>query len=292
MEHVGGFPALRSYMKDTLTQFQFASWQGAVYDPVGQGFNLFDRVVYSKGAWVLHMLRGILGDSLFFQSLGVYRAGFAEKSVITSEFQEVVDSVAGMNTDWFFNQWIFSPGWPRIATGWTWSADTLEYTVNQLPLGGWPVYRLPVTIRAYTPGTFTDFRVVDSMDVQTFRLPLTQMPDSVILDPDYWVLKQFVPPPLSVGEWGRTPLRFSLDQNYPNPFNPMTNIEFRIAKFGFVTLKVYDLLGQQVATLANEKMNPGSYNVAWNATESASGVYLYRLTAGNFTETKRMLLLK
>jgi len=88
------------------------------------------------------------------------------------------------------------------------------------------------------------------------------------------------------------PTAFSLMQNYPNPFNPLTNLEFRIPHAAHVSLRVYDVLSREVATLVNEEMNPGSYNVTWNATESASGVYLYRLTAGNFNETKRMLLLK
>ena len=75
-ESTGGFLALKSYMKDTLDGFRFGSWQGAVYDPLGQGFNLFDQVVYSKGGWVLHTLRGVLGDSLFFRSLSAYRRTF------------------------------------------------------------------------------------------------------------------------------------------------------------------------------------------------------------------------
>ncbi|MBX2992952.1 MAG: T9SS type A sorting domain-containing protein [Bacteroidetes bacterium] len=85
---------------------------------------------------------------------------------------------------------------------------------------------------------------------------------------------------------------FALHQNYPNPFNPTTTIRFEIPHASFVTLKVFDLLGREVKTLVDEVMQPGSYERVFNAEELASGVYLYRLRAGNFEQTKRTLILK
>ena len=92
------------------------------------------------------------------------------------------------------------------------------------------------------------------------------------------------------------PTQFSLDQNYPNPFNPATTMSFVISHQSFVTLKVYDMLGEQVATLVNEVKQPGEYTVRWNAASATgglpSGVYFYRLQAGSFTETKKLLLIR
>jgi len=88
------------------------------------------------------------------------------------------------------------------------------------------------------------------------------------------------------------PVGFELSQNYPNPFNPSTNIGFRIADFGFVTLKVYDVLGNEVATLVNEEKRAGVYEVEFSATGFSSGIYFYRLQTGTFIETKWMVLLK
>lgn len=85
---------------------------------------------------------------------------------------------------------------------------------------------------------------------------------------------------------------FELMQNYPNPFNPGTKIEFRIPHFGFVTLKVYDILGNEMAILVNEEKNAGIYQVSFDASNLPSGVYFYQLRAGSFIETKKMLLLK
>ncbi len=90
----------------------------------------------------------------------------------------------------------------------------------------------------------------------------------------------------------RPPSEFLLEQNYPNPFNPTTNIGYRIADVGFVTLKVYDVLGRRVATLVNKVEQPGSYRVQFNGSNLASGVYFYRLDAGGFVKTMKMLLLK
>jgi len=88
------------------------------------------------------------------------------------------------------------------------------------------------------------------------------------------------------------PEAFALDQNYPNPFNPNTKIGFKVAGSVFVSLKVYDVLGREVATLVNEQLTPGTYSATHSAENLPSGVYFYRLTSGSFTETKRMLLLK
>jgi hypothetical protein len=85
---------------------------------------------------------------------------------------------------------------------------------------------------------------------------------------------------------------FQLEQNYPNPFNPATNIKFRIAEFGFVILKIYDVLGNEVATLVNEAKSAGEYEVIFNGDGLPSGIYLCRLTTGSLAETRKMLLLK
>ncbi len=95
-----------------------------------------------------------------------------------------------------------------------------------------------------------------------------------------------------------TPSNFSLSQNYPNPFNPSTTIDYQLPTAGFVTLKVYDLLGREVETLVNEYKQAGNYKAAFNAghlersREMASGIYFYRLQTGSYSETKKLILMK
>jgi hypothetical protein len=83
-----------------------------------------------------------------------------------------------------------------------------------------------------------------------------------------------------------------LEQNYPNPFNPTTVVGFQLSVVGDVTLKVYDALGREVATLVNERLSAGTHSVEFDASDLASGVYLYRLTVGGESFTKRMTVLK
>ncbi|MDO8549647.1 MAG: YCF48-related protein [Ignavibacteria bacterium] len=85
---------------------------------------------------------------------------------------------------------------------------------------------------------------------------------------------------------------FILKQNYPNPFNPTTNFEFRIADFGMVSLKVYDVLGNEIATIVNEELPAGIYKYQWNASGVSSGVFFYRLQVKGFVETKKLILIK
>jgi hypothetical protein len=98
------------------------------------------------------------------------------------------------------------------------------------------------------------------------------------------------------------PAEYALFQNYPNPFNPSTNIRFRISDRGFVSLKVFDILGNEVASLVNEEKEPGNYEIEFsakggsasggNAFNLPSGIYFYQLRAGSFVQTKKMILLK
>ncbi|MBI4547485.1 MAG: SBBP repeat-containing protein [Ignavibacteriae bacterium] len=119
-------------------------------------------------------------------------------------------------------------------------------------------------------GVFGPFAT--SGDYATFKY--VQIPVSVVKTNDY------------------LPERFCLEQNHPNPFNPSTVISFQLPVSSFATLKVYNVLGQEVATLVNAEMKPGSHEVTWDATGLPSGVYFYRLQAGSFAETRKLVLLR
>ena len=88
------------------------------------------------------------------------------------------------------------------------------------------------------------------------------------------------------------PQTFSLAQNYPNPFNPSTTISFSLPSQSFVSLKVFDIVGREVATIVSEEMPAGAYTRQWNAAKMSSGIYFYRLQAGSYTQTKKLVLLK
>jgi len=132
------------------------------------------------------------------------------------------------------------------------------------------------------------------LDVLTTSFALTAGSHTFVLSGanayiDYFQLIKEV-----VGAVGKNapPLEYSLEQNYPNPFNPSTTINFSIGKVSNVKLRVYNILGQEVATLLDTRMNPGAHFVVFDASKLASGVYFYRLEAGQFTSVKKMLLIK
>lgn len=156
-------------------------------------------------------------------------------------------------------------------------------------------------------------------DLTVPEVEVTNMPSSATFDPEtrefFWVVDEDDPQPMTYtairgeksvttdvvfltegftvsSESGDEPVRFELSQNYPNPFNPSTNIQFSLPEAGIAKLSVYNLLGQEVATLLNERMTAGTHAVSFDAGNLASGVYIYRLTSGSFIQTKKMMLIK
>jgi hypothetical protein len=141
----------------------------------------------------------------------------------------------------------------------------------------------------------------------TYTLPAAWVADNVgfgvfvykttgLLNFDSYVLQTnkgvAIDPPTGVGNQNETVGSYSLSQNFPNPFNPTTNIKFSIPKNAQTFLKVYDVLGNEVSTYFNEFLNAGTYNILFEAQNLSSGIYYYKLVSGDFTETKRMMLVK
>jgi hypothetical protein len=148
--------------------------------------------------------------------------------------------------------------------------------------------------------------------------PLIERPDTTWIAPSVWMVKQVTPSvslnlsqlgvsfslPIPGNKYELTPTvgiknissdipdKYELYQNYPNPFNPTTNIKYQLVKNVFVKLKIFDILGKEVATLVNQKQDAGIYIVDWNASSLSSGIYFYKIETGNFKDIKRMTLVK
>jgi len=133
----------------------------------------------------------------------------------------------------------------------------------------------------FDDGTFNDF------------LPLVFNPTfSWNLDTDLWIKAYYTTTPPSGADDKSLLNTFSLEQNYPNPFNPETRISYTIAENSFVNLRVYDLLGREIAEIVNIEQEAGVYSISFNASQLSSGIYLYTLKAGSFIETKKMTVLR
>jgi len=120
--------------------------------------------------------------------------------------------------------------------------------------------------------------------------------DGVPNDSDKWNFSPNfvvqVNPSIGIQQISSVADKFTLGQNYPNPFNPSTNIRFEISDVNYVNLKIYDITGREAAVLVNNLLQRGKYEVSWNASAFASGVYYYRLTAGKLSSVKKMILVK
>ncbi|MBS4032869.1 MAG: T9SS type A sorting domain-containing protein [Ignavibacterium sp.] len=177
------------------------------------------------------------------------------------------------------------------------------YTSQQeMTVDGFGILRLPGMDleclrqkRDYADYGHKDFHFItrEGLLLVVDHIPIGE-PDTGFVNADYSVFLSSEA--VGVEREYKIPRLFELKQNYPNPFNPKTNIEFQISDFRFVSLKVFDVLGNEIATLVNEEKSPGTYEVEFNPASSfrypASGIYFYRLRAGTFVEARKMVLIR
>jgi hypothetical protein len=270
---------------------------------------IFHRTVYDKGAWFLHMLRHIVGDSTFFDILLAYSQDprFAYGNATTAGFQEVCESVSGTDLDWFFQPWIYEIGRPTYRVEWcpeqASGTDILSLKIEQTQYLQQGLFPMPIDITVQTGLGDTTVTVFNDSAQQTFEIALSARPINILFDKDDWILKYVESVTLIDGTTG-LPSGFSLQQNYPNPFgsaingtsNSATLIQFNIPETAQVRLVIYNLLGQKVRTLRDEDFEPGSHVAQWDGRDDSgvrvgAGVYLYRIKAGDFVEKKKMTLM-
>jgi len=253
---------------------------------------------YAKGCVVLHMLRGIVGDSTFFDILRTYTfdPNVAYGVATTEDFQAVAESVSGLDLDYFFQQWIYGENYPRYSV--VWSKHSLGGNLYNLSLkitqnvNSNPSYfTMPVQIKVNSATGDTTITVFNDSQVQTFNVTVANEPTSISFDPGNWILKTLNSVVTDV-EDELQPNKFSLEQNYPNPFNPSTTIKFNLAANGLTTLKIYNVIGKEVATLINGQVEEGPHEITFDATNLPSGVYFYTLSSGSFKETQKMILMR
>ena len=279
---------------------------GSVYvtdiSSVGSIFN-YART-YAKGAIILHMLRGIVGDSVFFNILRTYtyHPSVAYGVAVTEDFQQIAEAVSGKDLDYFFNQWIYGENYPKYMVGWSTNqvSDTLTYLnvqINQQMNSNPAFFTMPIQMLVKRFG-LSDTTVIlfNNQQNQNFQVPIRGAITSVQFDPNNLILKDVT---LAYdNDDNYISLDYKLNQNYPNPFNPSTRISWQSSVGGWQTLKVYDVLGNEVATLVDEYREAGIHETEFNVVETSrgvslpSGVYFYQLKAGDFVQTKKMILLR
>ncbi len=255
---------------------------------------------YKKGAMVLHMLRGIVGDDKFFQILKEYliEPGLSYNVATTEDFQRIAERVSGMNLQYFFNEWIYGVNFPVYSVVWSYKQGVNEnykvslkitQSVNSNP----SFYIMPIQIAITTSKGVVNKTITNNDQVQIIDLIVDGKPSAIQFDPNNWILKT-----VSEIKYQENidlyPSSYTLDQNYPNPFNQGTLIRYSLSKDGTARIKLYDALGNYIASLLDQIKLKGTYELKFDAKKYSlsSGIYFYTLETDLFFDTKKMILLK
>ena len=292
-----------AYQNDINAKMSYSkNVSGSIYvrdiSSVSNIFNTYRS--YFKGSIVLHMLRGITGDSVFFNILKSYLndPALAYNVATTEDFERVAEEVSGMDLKYFFQEWIYGENYPVYSVFWyATQNDNGSYKVSvriaQSENTNPEFFTMPIEIQINMGGSSKTEKVFNDNPNQTFEFDVPNNPTEVILDPNNLILK-------SIGLVSHAdspdllPTDYSLSQNYPNPFNPTTRIQYILPKAGLVQLKIIDLTGREITNLVNEYQPAGNYDIMFDAEKYnlSSGVYIYRLTSGDYSQSHKMVYLK
>lgn len=266
----------------------------AFYQSLNEDAKFYSNFAEAGEGWVIHDNDGDLEEWVFTTQIGEENPLFAyDGANFAASFSW---SGAPLSPD----NWLITP---QISVD---NGDELSFYVNSND--GWPAERL--TVYVSTTGTevedFTEEifnKVLGVGDWRSHAADLSQFDGQDVYiafrhwdttDENYLALDavQVTSTPTSVGPEPEIAQSIQLNQNYPNPFNPTTEISFTVPEASDVALTVYNVKGQQVATLANQRVSAGSHSFTFNAENLSSGLYFYRLTTGNITLTEKMTLIK
>ncbi|MCF7805541.1 MAG: T9SS type A sorting domain-containing protein [Candidatus Marinimicrobia bacterium] len=280
--------------------------QGTVYvhdtTSVSRIFN--GSLTYDKAGYILHMLRHVVGDSTFFDVLDEYREQYYMKTAITEDFRRVAEQVSGRDLSAFFQQWIYEPGapnydycmWTNPAGGQT----EVILSINQTQMEPFPeVFEMPLDVRfSDSTGHDTTLVVENFQRKQQYNFIFDWQPNEVKLDPDDWVLKTAKHVPANLTRDGCEFLeQFAIAPAYPNPFNNETTLTFTLPTRAYVNGDIIDITGRKVASIVSRVLDPDRHTYHWDGTDDqgaivSSGIYFFRIRAGENVTSQKMIFLK
>jgi aminopeptidase N len=289
----------RDYVTHALMLPYLAASENLTY-PIYDPDALWGTISYEKGGTILHMLRRVVGDPLFFASMNAFLDDHEYADATTPDFVASCEATCGQDLDWFFDEWIYQGGHPII--DWGWRAETLgpgAYRVTietmQTQVVG-PVYTMPVDFAIGTAAGDTLVTAWLDQASNAFTFDLASEPTGIVFDPDDWLLDEANQVETAV-EDGLPPLRFALEAPAPNPFNPSTTIRFTLPERREARVRIYSLEGRLLRTIFAGELPAGGHEVRWDGSDEggrplASGVYFCRLASGANVETRKLLLLR
>jgi aminopeptidase N len=294
-EHDGGFQAYKNNM--ATNEF----WNGGTLylQNAADTFNTFQSIVYSKGAYVVHMLRGLAGDDIFFDALKDYSQNpdFMYANASTEDLQMIFETSTGTDLQFFFDQWVYDEYWPFYHYNYLQDSDNglfiLIYQAQEELYGYRPVFEMPVQIRInFTDNSDTTITVWNDEQTQQFYFDLTKEVSSVNFDPDKWILRKVeLNQGLPVGV-DTNPL----DDNfriYPNPFSSELTIQLDKSFATNADISVLDINGKVIRSYHDIT----SQKIYWNGENMFGvnvepGIYFVRGISKSGVWLKKVTLLK
>jgi aminopeptidase N len=269
-EYLNGIASYKNYM----IGFEWYA-AGTVYlQQDTDAFNIFQSIIYNKGAYILHMLRGVLGDTVFFNCLNAYATSgqFKYGLATTEDFRQVCETISGLDLQYFFDQWVYDQRYPRYRYNFITNPSiqsTALSIIQQQDANGWrPVFKMPLQIKfQFSSGSDTLVTVMNDQQYQTYYFNFTDSVISVIIDPDKWVLKTATYDPavnVTVYEYKEN----SDFKIYPNPASNFIIVELPENN---CQLNILDVYGRTVL-----QKNLSTKNESLNL-DLASGIYFYRI---------------
>lgn len=289
VEHLSGMNNYHQYL-DSRRPSNNHTRPLAPREPVTAAYAFNYLNSYYRGALVMHTLRYHLGDAAFFNLLKRWAypdstdfnntRGRLCRILTTDDMKNQAEVVTGIDLDPFFDVFFREAAYPvlkvvrgAVEASFKWS------TTNNIPLD----VNIPIRVNGID-------RTVEMTAGQGSTL--ISISDNLVIDPKKWILMAAPSIVISVENDAAEVKNYALEQNYPNPFNPTTTIRFSIPKQQFVTLKVFNMLGIELATSVKEEKTAGTYEVSFDGSNFTSGTYFCRLQAGNYSETKKIVLIK
>lgn len=303
-QHLFGNDYLGHYM-EALSEIYFSEVTRRGHFPIYDPEYMWGGTIYQKGAWVLHMLRWTIGEQAFWSTLQTWAQRYAYANASIADFIVIAEEQSGQELQWFFDQWIYRAGYPDFDIAWDYQKNAeMGYTVTiDLQQQQWDKFQFvaPVEAQIQTSTKSLLDTLWSRSQQQEFQIDLDAAPINLIVDPNNWLLKQYdvvgTPSPPGV-----TPNDFYLAQNYPNPFlqGTKTEIFYQVAQINSpyaLSIKVYNIIGQEVATLIDASLHGGLYNVSWDGKDNSGrlvppGVYFYRLNSEQHYIEKKLVVFR
>lgn len=291
-EAVGSSAAYKNAMSSLMQTARQA--RGSVYvQDISTSDNIFNYArTYAKGGTVLHMLRGVVGDDVFFRILKAYTSApnLIYGNAVTEDFQAVAEQISGRKLDYFFRQWIYGENYPTYRYSWTSNSVNSPFSVQvqlQQPANTNPVsFTMPVQIRVQSAAGDTLVTVFNDQADQIVNLPAKGQPTGIIIDPNNWILKTVMAPTVL----GTEPNPSTSVTVFPNPASETLHVVFTMPSAGTCSVSLFSQVGVPILAKRFNQLPAGQHTIELAVGNMAVGRYIVALDLPNGRQTVSVVI--